>query len=145
MRAAAFELSKCDEHNQPRRSALGTPVRAWENGQMSSSLQLTEGHLNLLEEVYRVLRDHAKWPTFGYLERFLDTRFDTDIEELMETLPHRLTTLPPGRYPVGEQWEVKLTIEGLRYVELPGAAEDVELSSECSARWLFRRRPSTLP
>jgi TIR domain len=93
----------------------------------SSRAQLTEGHLNLLEEVYRVLRDHGKWPTFGYLERFLDTRFDTDIEELMETLPHRLTTLPPGRYPVGEQWEVKLTIEGLRYVELPGAAEDVGL------------------
>ncbi len=33
--------------------------------------QLTEGHMNLLEAIYRVLQEHDKWPTFGYLETLL--------------------------------------------------------------------------
>jgi hypothetical protein len=90
-------------------------------------IQLAGGQLNLLETIYDVLRTSDKWPPYRYLEDYLYRRFKLDIDDVRETLPTNLTSLPPPGYPANDQQEISLTIEGLRYVELPGASDDVEL------------------
>ncbi len=89
--------------------------------------QLTEGHLNLLETIYDVLRTQDRWPPYRYLEDYLYSKFDLNIEDLARTLPRDLTDLPPPGYAANDQQEIRLTIEGLRQVELPGASDDVDL------------------
>jgi hypothetical protein len=88
---------------------------------------LTEGQVNLLETIYDVLRTQDKWPPYRYLEDYLYKHFNVNIEDLAGTLPRYLTDLPPPGYPANDQQEIRLTIEGLRCVELPGASDDVDL------------------
>ena len=93
----------------------------------SGTNQLTEGHLNLLQTIYDVLRTQDRWPPYRFLEDYLDTKYRLDIEKLAGTLPRNLTTLPLPWHPKNDQQEIQLTIEGLRHVELPGASDDVGL------------------
>lgn len=102
--------------------------------------ELTNDQLNLLETIYDVLRREGAWPPYGYLEDFLDTQHGIDIDEVNRSLPPRLTTLPPSPYTPSEQQEVQITIDGLRYVELPGAAADVELFFQIFRRFVTEQR-----
>jgi hypothetical protein len=102
--------------------------------------QLTEGHLNLLDTIYDTLRTKERWPTYGYLEDLLDSKFDANIEELGRTIPEGLTTLPLGGYRASEQQEIQLTIDGLRRSDLPGAAEDVELFFRIFRRFVSEQK-----
>jgi hypothetical protein len=95
-------------------------------GKSPGLYQLSDAQALVLASIYDVVQRHGKWPTYGYLERFLDREYDLNIEDISATMPPRLTTLPPGRYPVGEAWEVKLTVEGLQYVRTPAAVEDLD-------------------
>src|SRR5438552_3504176 len=89
--------------------------------------ELSQDQLNLLETIYDVLRTQDRWPPYRFLEDYLDAKYRIDIEKLAGTLPRNLTTLPLPWHPKNDQQEIQLTIEGLRYVELPGADDDVGL------------------
>lgn len=89
--------------------------------------ELPQDQLNLLETIYDVLRTQDRWPPYRFLEDYLDAKYRIDIEKLAGTLPRNLTTLPLPWHPKNDQQEIQLTIEGLRFVELPGADDDVGL------------------
>jgi len=87
----------------------------------------TEYQVRLLNTIYDVLRTQGQWPPYRYLEDVLDTKFNLDIEEITRTMPRDFTTIPRPGFPASDQDEIKLTIEGLWHVDLPGVPDDVAL------------------
>src|SRR5438270_5399486 len=75
--------------------------------------QLGHQHRLLLDTIYGVLLKEERWPSYIYLERVLAGQHDIELQELRETLPEYLTSMPPARYPVSDQQEVQLTVDGL--------------------------------
>jgi hypothetical protein len=87
--------------------------------------QLTEVHHALLSEIYRVSREHGNPPTYQYLDKFLDQRFETTLEGELADLPGLLRdrdyTTSNGR----RQRGLGLTIDGA--IALPEAEADAHL------------------
>ena len=74
-------------------------------------VHLTDEHRLFLQMIFDYFREHAKWPTFKYLERqFVLTHPDLDMEEIVDSLPNGLTG-PVSFY--SQDSEATLTVPGI--------------------------------
>ena len=84
--------------------------------------KLTDQQHFYIKTIYLYLKEHGKWPTYGYVEQcFLNTYPDTEVEDVEKSLPDSLTNGKPVRWL--PDFETELTIKAIHL--LPDASNDL--------------------